>query len=303
MMKVVIAGGTGFLGSELIQHFENNNHQVVILTRGKSKTVGKTIFVQWDAATEGDWETCLVDTDVLINLTGKSVNCRYTELNKQEIINSRVNATQVLQVAVNKLQKKPKLWINASAAAIYGQSQEALFTEESKERGVDFSAQVAQNWEKAFFHEETLNVRKVALRISLILAKTGGVFPVFSKLTRFGLGGKMGDGKQKFGWVHIKDVLRMIDFIIEKEEISGPVNCVSVNTPSNQQFMTALRKALKVPLGIPQPKFLLKIGATFIGTESELILASITAYPKKLIDNGFKFEFENCQEALNDLSK
>lgn len=302
-MKIVIAGGSGFLGNELIRHFESSNHDVIILTRGKSKTVGKTIFVQWNASSEGDWETCLDNSDVLINLTGKSVNCRYTEVNKQEILNSRINATQVLQIAVNKLQHKPKIWINASAAAIYGQNEELLFTEESEERGNDFSAEVAQKWEKAFFQEEILNVRKVALRISLILSKTGGVFPVFSKLTRFGLGGKMGGGKQKFGWVHIKDVLRMIDFIIKKDEISGPVNCVSVNTPSNQQFMKALRNAHKVLFGIPQPKFLLKIGSVFIGTESDLILASINAKPKKLTDNGFKFNFENYQDALNDLSK
>lgn len=302
-MKVVIAGGSGFLGSELLNHFESGDNQVVILTRGKSKIEGNIGYVHWDAASEGEWEDCLLGSDVVINLTGKSVNCRHTEANKLEIVNSRVNATHILQKAIQKLEKKPKLWINASAASIYGQSPNYLFVEDSKERGDDFSAKVAQSWEQEFFCHEILNVRKVALRISLILSKNGGVFPVFKKLTKFGLGGTMGNGKQKFGWVHITDVIRMIDFIINEERISGPVNCVSINTPNNKEFMKELRSSLRIPIGIPQPEFLLKIGGALIGTESELILSSITAYPKKLIDNGFKFEFENCKDALNDLSK
>lgn len=302
-MKVVIAGGSGFLGNELVRHFENDGNEVVVLTRGKSKVIGTTNFVQWDALSEGVWENCLIDTDVLINLTGKSVNCRYTESNKREIISSRVNATLALQKAMNRLSKKPSLWINASAASIYGQHPDVLMTEECISRGDDFSALVAQKWEESFFQEYATDIRKVALRISLILGKSGGVFPVFKKLTRFGLGGKMGNGKQKFGWVHIEDVIRMIEFIIQNNELSGPVNCVSPETPTNQEFMKAMQKALNVHFGIPQPKFLLNLGGYFIGTESELILSSIYAYPKQLIDNGYKFKFENCQDALNDLSK
>jgi uncharacterized protein (TIGR01777 family) len=302
-MKIIIAGGTGFLGKELVHHFEKEDNEIFVLSRGKSRIEGKTNFVHWDATSEGAWESCLIGADLVINLTGKPVNCRYTESNKLEIVNSRVNATRVLQIAVNKLQYKPALWINASAASIYGQHPEVLMTEEDSIRGEDFSAIVAQKWEAAFFQEETVNLRKVALRISLILGKSGGVFPVFKKLARLGLGGKMGNGKQKFGWIHIDDVIRMIDCIIQNETISGPVNCISPNTPTNQEFMKCLRKALKMPFGLPQPKFLLDIGAVFIGTESELILSSIYAYPKRLIDNGFKFKFENCQDALNDLSK
>ena len=302
-MKIVIAGGTGFLGNELVNHFKSDGYEVFVLTRGKSKVIGKVNYVHWDAFLDGEWENCLLNTDVVINLTGKSVNCRYTESNKQEIISSRVNATKALQKALNKLEKKPSLWINASAASIYGQHPDVLMTEESITRGNDFSAVVAQKWEEIFFQEYSKETRKVALRISLILGKSGGVFPVFKKLTRLFLGGKMGDGNQKFGWVHIEDVIRMIDFIIQNDELSGPVNCVSPKTPTNQEFMKGMRKSLNVAFGIPQPKFLLDIGGFFIGTESELILSSIYAYPKQLIDSGFKFKFENHQDALNDLSK
>ena len=300
-MKVVIAGGSGFLGNELVHHYENVNCEVVVLTRGKSKLVRKINYVHWDAVSEGDWEDYLNDTDVVINLTGKTINCRFTDANKFEIINSRVNATRILQTAINKLDKKPSLWINASAASIYGQENGDLMTEDNLERGDDFSAKVAQSWENAFFDDKSSDVRKVALRISLILGKNGGVFPVLRKLTRFGLGGKMGNGRQNFGWVHVTDVIRLIDFIIKKEEISGPVNCVSVSTPTNKEFMRSFRKALHMPFGLPQPKILLKIGSLIIGTESELILASISAYPKRLIESGFKFKFDNAQDALNDL--
>jgi len=302
-MKIIIAGGTGFLGKELVQHFENKGDEIFVLSRGKSRKEGKTNFVQWDAATEGEWENCLEGADLIINLTGKSVDCRYTEENKRAILKSRVDATTILQKALNKLPKKPSLWLNASTATIYRYSLDKVMTEDNGEFGDDFSMSVAKNWENAFFKDDNDGIRKVALRISLVIGKNGGVYPVLKRLAKFGLAGKMGKGNQKFAWVHIKDVLRLIDFTIENQQISGPVNCTTTSSPTNAEFMKALRKSLKVPFGIPQPKFLLQLGALVIGTESELILKSRYVYPKKLIDNGFKFEFENCQEALNDLSK
>lgn len=302
-MKIIIAGGSGFLGSELLNHFLAKKDDVIILTRGKSKKDGNVSFVHWDAATEGEWISCMESVDVLINLTGKSINCRHTASNKLEIINSRVNATKVLNSVIEKLQNKPKLWINASGASIYGQNHHKLYTEDDVVLGDDFSAKVAQLWEKAFFQEEIEGVRKVALRISLVLSNNGGVYPIFRKLTKFGLGGTLGNGNQTFGWIHILDLKRVIDFIIENENLVGPINCVSIHSPNNKLFMKTLRDSLRIPFGIPQPKFLLKLGGFLIGTEGELIYSSLNAYPKRLIDNGFKFEFENCQDALNDLSK
>ena len=290
-MKVVIAGGTGFLGREIVQHFEKSKHELVVLTRGQSQKVNKIKFVHWDAQSIGDWVSNLEQADVLINLSGKSINCRHTERNKTEIINSRIYSTRVLQSAINMLDEKPKLWINASAASIYGAYSDGLNTEESEIRGKDFSAKVAQKWEHAFFEEE--KCRKVSLRISLILGKNGGALPALKKVVRFGMGGKLGSGAQQFGWIHLDDVIRMIDFIIANEKISGPVNCTAPNTPNNKQFMRAMRQTLNIPFGLPQPAFILNIGAYLIGTESELMLSSISAFPKKLIDNGFKFKFEN----------
>lgn len=302
-MKIVIAGGTGFLGKELVHHFDNKNNEIYVLSRGKSRKEGKINFVQWDAETEGEWENCLVGSDLIINLTGKSVDCRYTEENKREIMSSRVNATNILQVALNKLTVKPALWLNASTATIYRYSLDKVMTEDDGEYGDDFSMSVAKNWEKAFFKEQNDGIRKVALRISLVIGKNGGVYPVLKRLAKFGVAGTMGKGNQKFAWIHIDDVLSLIDFVIENKQISGPVNFAATSTPTNKEFMKALRSSLKIPFGIPQPKFLLQLGAKIIGTESELILKSRYVYPKRLVDNGFKFKFDNCQDALNDLSK
>lgn len=302
-MKIILAGGTGFLGKELVQHFEKEGNEIVVLSRGKSRQEGRINFIQWDAATKGEWEDYLVGADLVINLTGKSVDCRYTEENKREILNSRVNATRILQTAIEKLERKPKLWLNASTATIYRHSLDKVMTEDDGEYGNDFSMSVAQSWERAFFQKEMEGVRKVALRISLVVGKNGGVYPVLKRLAKFGVAGRMGSGNQKFAWIHINDVLRIVDFIIENEQITGPVNCTSTTTPTNSEFMKALRKSLKVPFGLPQPTFLLNLGAKIIGTESELILKSRYAYPKRLIDNGFQFNFEECGDALNHLSK
>lgn len=301
-MKIVIAGGTGFLGKELVHFFEDRNYELVVLTRSENRSNGNIHFLQWDGKTMNSWVKSLIGSDIIINLTGKSVDCRYTEENKKEIMRSRVDSTRILQQAISELEVKPKVWINASTATIYRYSLDQLMTEEDEEYGNDFSMTVAKNWEDAFFDTEIPGVRKVALRTSLVIGKSGGVYPVLKRLAKFGLAGKMGSGKQKFAWIHIEDVLAIVDFIIQNNHISGPVNCTSTTSPTNIEFMKALRKSLKVPFGIPQPRFLLKLGALVIGTESELILKSRYVFPKKLIDAGFEFKFEDCKEALDDLT-
>ncbi len=301
-MKLIVAGGTGFLGKELVQFFDHPQNEIIVLTRGVNKKVGNIQYIQWDGKTRGSWTECFNGTDVLINLTGKSVDCRYTEENKNLIMSSRIDSTRILQQAIANLEVKPKVWINASTATIYRYSLDKSMTEENGEYGNDFSMTVAKNWEHAFFETEIPDVRKVALRTSLVIGKSGGVYPVLKKLARFGLAGKMGSGEQKFAWIHIDDFLRIIEFILINENIEGPVNCTSATTPTNAEFMKALRKSLKVPFGIPQPTFLLKFGAIVIGTESELILKSRFVYPKKLINAGFQFKYEDYQRALIQLN-
>lgn len=300
-MKIIFAGGTGFLGKELVQFFDHQQNELIVLTRGGNRKEGNVQYIQWDGKTKGSWIDCFNGTDVFINLTGKSVDCRYTEENKNLIMNSRINSTRILQEVVEKMDKKPTIWMNASTATIYRHSLDKQMTESNGEYGNDFSMTVAKTWEDAFFETEIPGVRKVALRTSLVIGKSGGVYPVLKRLAKFGLAGKMGSGKQKFAWIHIDDVLAIVEFIIQNKTISGPVNCTSTTSPTNAEFLKALRKTLNVPVGIPQPTFLLKLGAIVIGTESELILKSRYVFPEKLIDAGFQFKFEDCREALDDL--
>ena len=302
-MKVIIAGGTGFLGHELAQFFKQRNDEVAVLTRGASRSADGISYVHWDATTLGEWKKEFSNADVLINLSGKSVDCRFTEKNKKEILRSRVDATKVLGQAVKEMSSPLRVWINASAATIYEYSEDKAIDEDSSEFGHDFSMEVAQAWERTFYEAETPNVRKVALRISVVLGKGGGAYPVLKRLGKFGLAGTMGPGTQRFAWVHIQDVLHMIDFAIANDSITGPLNCAAPDTPTNKMFLKALRNSLGVRIGIPQPTFLLKIGGLIIGTESDLILKSRWVSPKKLLDHGFEFKFPDPQSALNNLAQ
>lgn len=302
-MKIVIAGGSGFLGGELANFFKEQGYDVVIFTRGESRNKDGFQFVHWDATTLGDWTSELIGCDTLINLTGKSVDCRYTEENKKEIIRSRVDSTSILGEAIESMEYPPKTWINSSTATIYRHSEDKAMTEENCEYGDDFSMNVAKSWEQAFNASNTPQTRKLALRISLVLGKSGGVYPVMRRLAKFFVGGKMGSGRQVFAWIHIDDVKNLVKFCIENEGISGPVNCTAPNPPTNKGFLKMLRKSLKVPFGLPTPKFLLKLGGAIIGTESELVLKSRWVLPEKLIQAGYKFQYENPEDALENLAK
>ena len=302
MSKIVIAGGSGFLGIELAEYFKEKQYQIVILTRGASNKRNGINFVHWDATTLNDWTSELEDCEILINLTGKSVDCRYTEENKKEIVRSRVDATKILGEVIEGLSNPPKLWMNASTATIYRYSEDKMMSEDDGEIGDDFSMRVAKAWEKAFEAAQTPKTRKVALRISMVIGKSGGVYPVLRRLAKFGLAGKMGTGKQRFAWIHIEDLKDILNFIIGQDSVNGPVNCTSPITPTNKEFMAELRKSLRVPFGIAQPKLLLRIGAYIIGTESELILKSRWPSPKVLTDLGYKFKFTNVKDALENLS-
>jgi len=301
-MKVIIAGGTGFLGSYLCEHFTRNNDEVIVLTRGVSRITNGVSYVNWDGKQFGSWCQSMENTDVVINLTGKSVDCRYTEKNKKEIIQSRVDATRVLGEMISLMEKPPRLWINSSTATIYKYSLDKEMDEDNGEIGNDFSMRVAKAWEQSFYAYDLPKTRQITARISLVIGERGGVYPVLKKLAKFGLAGKMGSGKQKFAWIHIKDLISIIDFSITNEKISGPINCTSPENITNQEFMFELRKSLKVLIGIPQPKFLLKLGAILLGTESELILKSRFVKPKRLLENEFSFQFSNIKSALKEIT-
>lgn len=298
-MKIIIAGGTGFLGESLEEYFKIKGAQVYILTRNPKRNFD----LYWDAKTLEDWKDCIDGADVLINLTGKSVDCRYNEKNKKEIYTSRIASTKVLQQAVDQCSVKPKIWMNAASATIYVHSETQLNTEDGGIVGDDFSMNICKSWEKEFFAVESPEVRKVALRTSIVLGTKGGAFPKLRTITRLGLGGKQGRGQQKVSWIHIQDFCKAVEWIIEHQDISGPINITAPNPLSNEDLMKKMRKHLKIPFGLNAPVWQLEIASVFLNTETELLLKSRNVYPEKLIQSGFHFAYHEIDDALSDLLK
>ncbi len=303
MKTMVIAGGTGFLGKNLAQYFQSIGYQVVILSRQMTTSNTGVIFEQWDGKITGNWSKWIHKATIVINLTGKSVDCRYTDYNKALIMDSRINSTRLIGRLISESDTPPKLWVNASTATIYRHSEDKVMTEENGEIGDDFSMNVAKNWEKEFYSHHTPQTRKVALRTSLVLGNNGGVYPVLSKLVKFGLGGKQGNGKQKFAWLHIQDFINIVDFVIKNKQLSGSINTTAPSNINNGEFMHSLRSSLGHKCGLPQPEWLLKIGAFIIQTEPELVLKSRWVHPEILIQKGYEFTFKDIELALDDLKK
>ena len=298
--KLIIAAGTGFLGNVLIQHFNNKFEEIVILTRGKSEIKNQIKYVNWNAKSFSGWEKELENSDVVINLAGKSVDCRYNEKNKAEILASRIDSTKILNDAILQCENPPKHFINSSTATIYRHSEDTEMDEYTGEIGNDFSMNVAKTWEKTFYEVETPKTLKTAIRTSIVLGKNGGAFIPLKKLTQFGLGGKNGNGSQFVSWIHEKDFARAIEFIIEKK-LSGSINVVSPKPIRNYEFMKKLQKAIGIPFGLPISKSLLEFGAKIIKTETELVLKSRNVIPKRLTENGFEFEFGDLDKTFKNL--
>jgi uncharacterized protein (TIGR01777 family) len=256
----------------------------------------KTCF--WNGKNFGDWANELEGADVLINLAGKSVNCRYNDANKAAIYSSRLESTTILGEAIQACENPPRLWINAASATIYRHSLNDPMTESTGEIGTGFSVDVCQKWEKSFFHFQLKNTRQVALRTAIVLGKNGGVMIPFKRLTQIGFGGKMGDGQQQFSWIHIDDVCRSVEFIIENESMNGTINVSSPNPIRNTIFMYALRQRYNQLAVIPSPFWLLELGAKLIKTETELIIKSRYVLPEKLEQAGFKWKYPMIEQAL-----
>ena len=271
--KIVIAGGSGFLGKHLYDYFTQKGYTVKILSRNANKKD----YVKWDAQNLGDWTKELENAYALINMTGKSVDCRYTEANKKMILSSRLDSTKILGTAIAQIAEQgktpPQYWLNSSTSTIYQHTEgdKPANTEKEGIIGSDFSMDVAKAWEKVFFEQETPKTKKTALRTAIVMGKDGGAFPVMSKLASFGLCSPQGNGQQWISWIHIDDFVRAVDFVLENE-LEGVVNMCSPQVIKNKDFNGILKSIKKPLLTLPQPAFLLKFGAVFIGTETELIM-------------------------------
>ena len=295
-MKIIITAANGFMGEYLVNYFSKTHEVVAIVRKSMSFENAKTCI--WDGKNLGDWAHEIDRADVVINLAGKSVNCRYNDANRAAIYTSRLESTTVLGKAIEACVNPPKIWVNAASATIYRHSLTDPMTENNGEIGIGFSVDVCQQWEKSFFDFQLKNTRQVALRTAIVLGKNGGVMIPFKRLTQLGFGGKMGDGQQQFSWIHIEDVCRSIEFIIQNDSLSGAINISSPNPIRNDVFMQVLRLRYNRFALIPSPKWLLELGAKLIKTETELILKSRFVIPEKLEQAGFKWHYPIIEQAL-----
>ncbi len=321
-LRIVLPGGSGQIGQLLARHFQQRGHHVTVLTRGPYTAEWQT--VHWDGVQFGPWTEYLEGADVCINLAGRTINCRPTAANRQAVYESRIGSTRLLGAAIASLADPPKVWMNASATALYKRVADAhgvdLPLDETSEaadgermgaearsneawsssRG--FMARVVRDWEAAFFRSETPRTRKIALRSGVVLSPTpGSAFGVLSNLVQLSLGGHQGSGRQFVPWIHEADYARAVEFLISREDLAGPFNFVAPNPVPNREFMAALREALDMPNGIPAPALAIWLGAWLLGTNAELVLASCRAIPGRLLEVGFDFQFPDWPEAAEDL--
>ncbi|MEM9858005.1 MAG: TIGR01777 family oxidoreductase [Bacteroidota bacterium] len=298
MDKIVIAGGSGFLGKCLVDYYEGRK-ELVILSRKNAHISGAKVVV-WDGVSMGQWAGELEGAKAVINLSGKSVDCRYTEQNKALIYSSRIDSTRAIGKAIQGCIKPPEVWINSSSATIYRHSLGMPMDEESGEMGDGFSVDVCRKWEETFNAFELPNTRKVIARIAIVLGRKGGALQPLQRLAKFGLGGHQGEGNQMVSWLHQDDFTAMMDYLIY-DSLSGIFNLAAPNPITNRVFMKALRGALSIKMGIPAPKWLLEMGARIIQTETELIFKSRYVVSSRLLDNHYRFRFSSVDSALLDL--
>lgn len=296
-MKIILAGGSGFIGRFLEKRFTQDGHTINVLTRNpKLKN-----DIYWDGETAGEWTEQLDGADVLINMAGRSVDCRYTESNKKKIYDSRLKSTAILREVVSQCDNPPKVWLNSSTATIYRHAEDRPMDEENGEIGTGFSVDVATKWEQTFFEGDLPHTRRVALRTAIVLGREGGALVPLKKLVQFGLGGKQGDGNQMFSWIHEEDLYKAIVHILANEKVHGSINISSPNPLINKVVMELIRKKMNMQFGLPSPKWLLQIGAIIIRTETELVLKSRWVLPANLLASGFSFRYSHLGEALDDL--
>lgn len=307
--RIILAGGSGFTGRALSDYFAKRGHEIVVLTRSPKPGHGVVREVAWDGETPGAWAGELEGALAVINLAGRSVDCRYTEHNRRLILDSRVNSTRVLGQVIASCAQPPRVWLNSGTATIYRHSLDKAMDEVTGEFDATpaakdvFSIQVARAWEQALNDACTPATRKVVLRTTMVLGRgRNSVYPVLCRLTRCGLGGRMASGNQYVSWIHEEDFCRAIEWIIAREDMSGPVNLAAPNPLPNRELMRTFRQVCGVPFGLPATKWMLEIGAFFLRTETELILKSRRAVPGKLTATGFQFRFPHLRDALENLS-
>lgn len=276
---------------------------MVVLTRDPD---GSTEWRQagWDGKTLGSWTDDLQDANVLINLSGRSVNCRYNHRNQQEILKSRVQTTKLLGEAVAQCSTPPAVWMNSSSATIYRHAEDRAMDEYDGEIGEGFSVNVCREWERELWAATTPKTRKVALRTAMVFGPNrGGVYDAFENLAKKRLAGTMASGRQYVSWIHEKDFANAIEWMLARPEFEGAVNLAAPNPLPNAEFMSELRVSMRIRHGMPTTRLMLQVGAAILGTESELLLKSRRVVPKRLLDSGFTFDYPEWREAARAIAR
>ena len=298
--RIVLAGGSGFIGQSLSPPLVSKNYEIVVLTRGKSNHHGRIREANWDGKKLGEWTQFVNGALGLVNLTGRSINTRHTPEHRREIIDSRVDSVRILGEAIGRCMQPPKVFVQLAGVGIYGDKGERI-CDETTAPGDEFVSEVCKKWETAFDSVDSPNTRKVLLRLGVVLGRNGGFLHVLNRLTRWFLGGQVGEGRQYISWIHIADLSRMILQAIDQEQLTGVFNATAPNPVTNAELMRALRRALHRPWSPPVPEFAARIGSWLMGTEASLALVSQRCVPKRFLEKNFEFEFPNLREALANI--
>ena len=308
-MKIVMPGGSGQVGTLLARRFVAEGHDVVVLSRTPRSAPWRV--VAWDAESLGEWMAEFEGADAIVNLTGRSVNCRYTAANRREIMDSRIDSTRIVGQAITRAKRPPRVWLQMSTATIYAHRFDAPNDEATGILGGlepdapdtwRFSIDVAKCWEEAANEAVVPETRKVLLRSAMVMSPDrGGVFDTLRGLTRYGLGGTIGSGRQFMSWIHEQDFVRAIQWLIEHDELSGPVNLASPNPLPQAEFMQSLRAACGARIGLPATRWMLEVGTFLMRTESELILKSRRVIPGRMLQSGFRFDCPDWPAAAVEL--
>jgi hypothetical protein len=308
-MRIVIPGGSGKVGTVLARAFHRDGHDVVVLSRNPRSAPWRVLA--WDGRTRSDWSKEIDGASVVINLAGRSVDCRYTRSNRESIRTSRLESTRVVGEAIAQSSNPPPVWLQASTATIYAHRYDTAQDEKTGVLGGNepdspdswrFSIDVATAWERALNGAKTPATRKVLLRSAMTMSPDrGGIFDVLLRPVRFGLGGNAGDGRQFVSWIHENDFVSAVQWIIDHGDISGPVNLASPNPLPYSDFMRTLRSEMRIPVGLPATKWMIEIGTFLLRTESELVLKSRRVVPTRLLQSGYKFHYPFWPEAAKDL--
>jgi uncharacterized protein (TIGR01777 family) len=296
---VVLAGASGFIGRYFRARFEKDGWTVRTIGRRGSKGAPSAVWGDDDVRLA----RVLDGAELLVNLAGRSVSCRYNDRNKAAILESRLSTTAALGRAIALCRQPPSTWLNASTGTIYRNAVDRPQSERDGEPGTGFSVDVARAWEAELDAAVTPGTRKIPMRIAIVLGRGGGALRPFANLARLGLGGRMGPGSQKFSWIHVEDLYRCVRFLHARTDITGPVNVASPDVVTNRELMRMVRRAFGARFGIPTPAWLLRLGAVLIRTETELVLKSRWVQPEKLLDAGFVYSQPELGRALQQIAK